>query len=263
MTFEDQVVALFANANPVPSLDLLDPIEPLDIDHLTGPSDRSRTMTEIRTIDEKDTPPRRPWLVPAVITVGIGFVIIPILINALPSVSSTPAEQVANAFMTAVNEHDGAAIRAMWAEESNQDERDPDEWPAITEFDRVVGLQATDVDCVELAPISFPDGTAAIVVECASKLQHDLVTALGLEATQATTVVYVADGEIVRVTEDVADPDTLTESMDEFRSWVQRTDPDGYEAMNTRMEETFPTIDAEISAYWEQRVDEFVAEMTD
>jgi hypothetical protein len=29
------------------------------------------------------------------------------------------------------------------------------------------------------------------------------------------------------------------------------------------MEETFPTIDAEISAYWEQRVDEFVAEMTD
>jgi hypothetical protein len=262
MTIEDQVVAMFAKANPVPSLDLLDPIEPLDIDSLSDRSERSREMSDVQTITAIDAEPRRRWWLPALAGVGGLLVAIPLLMNLLPIAgSSTPAEQVANEFMTAVNEHDGAAIREMWAVESNQDEMNPDEWPVITEFDRVMGLQAMNVDCVELAPTSFPDGTGAIAVECSSMLQTDLVKALGLAATHVTTVVYVSDGEVLRVTENVADPDTLTESQDEFWSWAERTDPDGYEGMNTRMEEAYPTIDAEIFDYWEQRVDEFIAEM--
>ena len=41
MTIEDQIAALFANANPVPSLDVFDPVEPLDIDRLERRPERS------------------------------------------------------------------------------------------------------------------------------------------------------------------------------------------------------------------------------
>ena len=37
MTNEDQIAALFAEANPVPSLDVFDPVEPLDMDRLEEP----------------------------------------------------------------------------------------------------------------------------------------------------------------------------------------------------------------------------------
>ncbi len=49
MTFEDQVVALFAKANPVPSLDLLDVVEPLDMGHLADLPERSSAVTEAST----------------------------------------------------------------------------------------------------------------------------------------------------------------------------------------------------------------------
>jgi hypothetical protein len=219
-------------------------------------------MTELKPIETKDgAPRRRPWLVPALATLGILVVAIPVLVKVLPLANQTPAEQVANAFLTAVNEHDGVAIRGMWATENNQDEVNPDEWPAIAEIDRVLGLQYTDVDCVELAPISFPDGTPAIAVKCTAFVQQDLVRALGLEATHATITVYVSDGEIVRASGDEAEPNTRSESMAEFESWVQRTHPDDYETMYTRAAESYPILDAEILALWEERVDEFVAEM--
>ena len=38
MITEEQVIALFVNANPVPSIDLLDPIGPLDLKELDLPS---------------------------------------------------------------------------------------------------------------------------------------------------------------------------------------------------------------------------------
>ena len=49
MTNEDQIAALFANANPVPSLDVFDPVEPLDMDRLEKRPERSRGMTDTKT----------------------------------------------------------------------------------------------------------------------------------------------------------------------------------------------------------------------
>jgi len=56
---DDQVAAMFAKANPVPSLDLLDPVEPLDPGHLEDRSERSRDMTDIETIQPKKEERRR------------------------------------------------------------------------------------------------------------------------------------------------------------------------------------------------------------
>ena len=65
MNIDDQIAALLAGANPVPSLGLLDPIPPVDIDALTQ-SERSSVMTEIKTIEpEKEkghvARPLRAW----------------------------------------------------------------------------------------------------------------------------------------------------------------------------------------------------------
>ena len=49
MTNEDQIVALFAKANPVPSLGVFDPVEPLDMDRLEKRAERSRGMTDTKT----------------------------------------------------------------------------------------------------------------------------------------------------------------------------------------------------------------------
>lgn len=49
MTIEDQIVALFARANPVPSLDVFDAVEPLDIDRLEMRPERSSEVTATKT----------------------------------------------------------------------------------------------------------------------------------------------------------------------------------------------------------------------
>lgn len=59
MTNEDQIAALFAEANPVPSLDMLDPLEALDIDPLESRSQRSSVMTDLKTNRPKVQPPAR------------------------------------------------------------------------------------------------------------------------------------------------------------------------------------------------------------
>lgn len=49
VTDEDQIAALFAEANPVPSLDVFDPVEPVDLDRLESRSDESRLTTYLET----------------------------------------------------------------------------------------------------------------------------------------------------------------------------------------------------------------------
>jgi hypothetical protein len=79
VTKEDQIAALFAEANPVRSLGLLDPLEPLDIDRLESRSKGSSVMTDLDTNRPKVvTPARWPRLallaaVPVVVLAGVFF----------------------------------------------------------------------------------------------------------------------------------------------------------------------------------------------
>jgi hypothetical protein len=59
VTNEERIAALFAEANPVRSLDMLDPLEPLDIDPLESRSERSSVMTDVKTDRSKVQPPAR------------------------------------------------------------------------------------------------------------------------------------------------------------------------------------------------------------
>lgn len=88
MNYEDQVAALFANANPVPSLDLLDAVEPLDMEHLAL-SARSSEMTEVKTEEMKpERPGRRPRIALAVAMGVIAVVAIGLLVNNDSEVAS-------------------------------------------------------------------------------------------------------------------------------------------------------------------------------
>jgi hypothetical protein len=59
VTNEDQIAALFAEANPVPSLDVFDPVEPLDMDRLESRSRRSSVMTDLKSDKPKVVAPAR------------------------------------------------------------------------------------------------------------------------------------------------------------------------------------------------------------
>jgi hypothetical protein len=76
VTHEDQIAALFAQANPVPSLDVFDQVEPLDIDPLKSRSRRSSVMA-VKTDEPKATParwPRLAWLVAIALIAAVGLV---------------------------------------------------------------------------------------------------------------------------------------------------------------------------------------------
>ncbi|HEX5671779.1 MAG TPA: hypothetical protein VFY46_03560 [Acidimicrobiia bacterium] len=111
MITEDQVVAMFAKANPVPSLDLLDPVEPLDPGHLEDRSKRSWEMTELKT-EKQQVPPRQArWLVPALATLAIVTAIGLFMASRGPQIAATPVD-MATAFWVAVADGDAEAAIA-------------------------------------------------------------------------------------------------------------------------------------------------------
>jgi hypothetical protein len=269
VNIEDQAAVLFARANPVPSADLLDPIEPVDIDSIRSRSATRAELIEPKTIQTAIS--RRGWgrLAPAMAMIAILVVAIPVLINVTPLAANlTRAEQVANGFMAAINEHDGTAIRGMYALEDQELMWNPDLWPAVTNLNSALGFEYTGVHCVERPPISYA-GREATPVECSWTLQQDLTKALGLGATEGTYTVYVNGEEILRAVETWPESSSMDESFAEFRSWLQRNHPDAYSTMysspadprQTPYANDYAAIGAESLELWAQYIDEFVAEV--
>jgi hypothetical protein len=265
VSFEDQVATQFARANPVPSLDLLEPIEPVDIESVRARAGKSRDTIELKAARERQSR-RRPWLVPAMTTVGVIVVAVSLLINVTPLANTTPAARVGNEFMDALNAHDGLAIRGMYALEDQELKWNPDNWQAVTEFNRALGFEYRDVECHERPPISYA-GSEATGVECTWALQQDLAETLGLAPTRGAYTIYVSGDEIVRAVETWTDPSSMDRSFAEFRAWVERNHPEDSWAMFwDPTDHRLPLVYANSHAsaepesldLWERHVDEFV-----
>lgn len=100
MTNEDQIAALFAQANPVPSLDVFDRVEPLDIDPLKGRSRRSSVMTVKTDKPKVVTParwPRLAWLLAVSVIAAVGVLLLADANSdvAAPSTTAVPSTTVA------------------------------------------------------------------------------------------------------------------------------------------------------------------------
>jgi hypothetical protein len=252
---DDQVVALFARANPVLSLDLLDPVGPLDPEHLGDRSERSWDMTELMT-DEAQQVGRRPrWLVPVLATVVVLVAAIPLLLNNQNLVGGdrTPSEKVAYAFIDALIEHDGMAAEALFADNGLFDGMDPSSLPMELAHKEAVGWVYTNHECGEVS-----GGAPGTTVRCDLLLQNELAEARGLEPVPGTYVITVDEGRIhsASLRYDFA---MLVDVRDRFRFWIEANHPDDIEAMYNG--EGGARLDPESIALWEQHVDEYVAEL--
>ena len=205
MITEDHVVAMFAKANPVPSLDLLDPIGPVNPGHLKDRSERSLDMTEMKT-EKQQVSPRRP----------------PFMASRGPQIAATPIDQ-ATAFWVAVVDGDrDTAVSHL--DPAVVESREASPWGrAFTLEDQfawydVVGWQWALDDCIE---------TREGAVECSVSARNSWTDALGEEPVTGTYVMEIGENGITAmVDKDEGFGRQWSEvSFEVFADWVERHNP--------------------------------------
>jgi hypothetical protein len=247
MTYEDQVATLFAKANPVPSLNLLDPVELLDMDSLDGLSGRSGVMIKVEDTQPKKEQRRlRPSLAIGLVTVAIVFVVLGILLNSQEEVAVASPQEVAAAYLEAAAAHDLDAATELLAPDVVVEEME--EW----EHDRAYGWVVHNQGCEETS--TGPDGTT---VRCSVEVVADVAQALGLEPGTGTYRIIVDDGQVRSVRLNFEDFGGLEEAWDVFRVWVEENHPDDVATMYDPATE----FSAQSIALWEQYVDEYLASL--
>jgi hypothetical protein len=262
VNIEDQVAALFAKANPVSSLDVLDPIEPTDVDSLRDRSERSREMTDVETPTDKAAAYRR-WQVPALVAaLGVivaAAIIFSQIIGYSEPVQPTPteAEAIVLAYIDALAANDVEAMHELVAPEA--EDVAWDDQTLTQDWQRATGIVLTPQGCTERTS----NGPEGALVDCTNTYDSSWHDALGLEpSTQATTYV-VRDGKI-RAGYGGANPEATEDDDDVarvwtgFASWVEVNHQDDVATMYHP--EGGPNFTPESIALWEQYTDEFVAE---
>lgn len=230
MITEDQVVAMFAKANPVPSLDLL---QPVDLEHLEDRSERSGNVTELKTSENDDN--ARRWsrkpgpLVAAiaavvVLAIGIGM----FMASRGPQIAATPVDR-ATAFWVAMAAGDRETAIAHLepapadSGEANTFGRAP---TLESQFDwyQVVGWEWTLEECIE---------TAGGEVECTASASNAWSEALGVEPVTGTFVMEASENGFTRIVD--KDESFLgqwtTMVFDLFVDWVVANHPDDADMM--------------------------------
>ncbi len=222
MITEDQVVAMFAKANPVPSLDLLDPVEPLDPGHLEDRFERSRGMTELKTEKEQVSPRRAPWLVPALVTLAIVTAIVLFMASRGPQIATTPVDQ-ATAFWVAVVDGDrDTAVSHL--DPAVVESREASPWGRAFTLESqfawydVVGWQWTLDDCIE---------TSEGAVECSVSARNAWTDALGEGPVMGTYVMEIGEEGITAMTDkfDGFGQQWSEVSFEPFAIWVEANHP--------------------------------------
>lgn len=252
MTTEDQVVALFAKANPVPSLDLLDPVEPFDVSHLVNRVERSSAMTDIKTEELKTEPSRRPRLALVLAVALVGLVALGILVTRDSPVASP--ESVANAYMEALANLDAEAASALFAPDGTAHYPggyDLSQTPALFAWYRALNWESTRGECAEVST-----GERGTLVDCSNVFENDWSRALGHAPIGGELQVLVSEGEIVTLVSGL-DGD-FGAIWDTFRIWIDQNHPVDYDLMYGG---TGPLLDPASIALWEQYTEEFVASL--
>jgi len=254
---DDQVVALFAKANPVPSLDLIDPIEPVSPGHLEDPSERSREMTDLKTVESKDASRRRrSWLVPAFagIAIVVGLAVVP----AWDRGPASP-QDVADAYMEARQDLDTEAITGLFAPDATvrEDDFDLSEMPALIEFWRATGWDWTPTGCTEIS-----SGPAYNAFTCGYEFENDWTRALDHPPVTGGITLFIGGDEISQITSLTSNIDR-TQLNDVWRAviaWMTANHPDDTRTMYTD-DMSRPELHPAAIALWERYTDEYVAEI--
>jgi hypothetical protein len=254
VTNENQIVALFANANPVPSLDLLDPLEPVDMEHLEHLSVRSSEMTEVETIQpEKEERQRWPRVALGLAMAVIAVAALGILVNRESGVASP--ESVANSYMEARENLDSETAQSMFADGATMSEEGftLTQLPALFSWYRASNWNWTPGECSESG--TGPRGT---LVRCSYEFENDWTRAMGHAAVTGNLQLLVSEGEVIKLTS-ALDTAQFGDVWEAFLTWMIENHPDDFDQMYVSGG-TAPLIDPTSIALWEQYTEEFVAE---
>lgn len=255
MTIEDRVATLFAEANPVPSLDMLEPLEPVDLDSLEERSERSWEMTEVKrreTSTERRPGTRSPVLLVAmaavVVATGIGVYM---ATRGGAPVVATPVDR-ATAFWTAVEAGDREAALAQVSPEALAADEVNTFGRAHTldgQFDwyESVGFRWALDRCVE---------ATAEEIECTVTAANDWTDALDVDPVEATYVMEVDEDGVTAIIDplDRFGMEWSTVAFEVFADWVATNHPDDAELM---FNFDLPT-DQEILDLYRRNTDRFV-----
>jgi hypothetical protein len=266
------VASLFAKANPVPSLALLDPIGSMDLEHLEDRSWRSSVMIELKTIEEQKAGPRRPrWLVPALVALLALVIAVPVYLSRQAPVADEPtsSEGLAIAYLEALTANDVDTLHQVVAPTATGVDRN--DQSGILAWQDAVGIVITRLGCTEVEKY----GTDGAVVHCPWVYDSKWHQALGLEPSSMLQVFLIRDGQIQQVSETNSRAGDLALIWLSFRSWVEESHPEDVTTMYTTGEEDLEDTETrhavgigndyntstESIALWEQYTDEFVAEV--
>ncbi|MET0565167.1 MAG: hypothetical protein ABW021_01815 [Acidimicrobiia bacterium] len=259
MTIEDQVAVLFARENPVPSLDLLDPIDPVDIGALRDESERSGAMSEVKTFEPKREDSNRRRFAPGLALAGV-IVVVAVAAFALANRNPTPVAspvEIATSFLDARNSHDAEAMTSLLADDvvwvpGGELLMDATNVPAAVEFERITGADY-EFTCANDGPSQ---------VRCPYTLENHLSRALGFPPRELAPAYYlfgIEDGQIVRVENIENGQFRYGDTVVAFYEWLSTNHPEAGDPPDDNL----GILEPEQLALWEQYVPEFVASLED
>ena len=177
-------------------------------------------------------------------------------------VAGEAPEGIALGFVEAVDAWDGAALRALVADDAVIDDESvatADEYLANAEFDRATGWRRLDPRCTATAV-----GPPAEVT-CTYTMQNAWSEALGVGPFTGSSFEFVIeDGLIHEVTHDVNVNVFSVQVWDVFKAWLSDSHPDDVSVMydfSNGYELALQTPEA--VALWEERTNEFIASLAD
>jgi hypothetical protein len=265
---EEQVITLLSRANPAPDASTLDLNGAFRTTHLAEYDARSKNMTKLKIDKSNSTlvPRRRPVIVGAVAVavVVIGaLILLQIRDQALVASDTTTPVDTAEAFFETYHGRfdvdqaftylgaDPGAVGLGTAGAAN--------YHLLARFFEETGSQLVDLQCEELS--ASPEGT---VVSC-TWWTHDFFSDdLGLRPFgPKVDELTIVDGKVVSIVtrHDYAVNEFSDQIWEPFADWIGENHPDDRAVMY----DPYPTgwrITEESIPVWEQRLREYVAEVT-
>ncbi len=250
MITDDQVVALLGKANPVPSLDLLEPIDPIDLDRLENATERGGEMTNVDTDRVVSVEPRRRLRLTPVVAVAIAALVVAIPLLRGTDRAGSP-EGIAMSYMAALADHDRQAAESLLASDAEGSAARYEFW----EHDRAVGWEWVTQDCEKQS--TGPGGT---LVHCSYLSGNAWARALRLPPDEGFYIFLIDQAQISAVTDNLVTQETIDAAGDAFFAWLEESHPDDMRRMVNEFNRQ-PLLDEVATALFEQYTDEFVAEM--
>lgn len=256
----DQIDRMVRQANPVPDLTALEPVD-ASVPVLQQRRTEMQTHDRVKVEDAAEKP-RRGLLIgfAAAAVVAIGALILIQTRDAAPVANEPPAgtaAEVATAYLEAYAAFDIDRALSYLATDAQLP------WPGDEEGVRLYArLQEgsgfkyiLDPPCEERG-----SGLGGTLLRCNYDFHGLRSDEIGLGPfTGSYFLIRVLDGEIISVSGSIETNDFGAQMWDPFREWVAETHPDDVLIMYTNASQTEERVTEESVALWELRTKEYVA----